>query len=57
MGPLKTEAIDFSSDFLWLDDYAFDGEQAMLKEYGALDKLVLIDLAANPDQLRYFAIS
>ncbi len=47
----KTEAIDFSKDFLWLDDYAFDGEKAMLEKNNVLQKLILIDLKSNPDQL------
>ncbi|NTW15259.1 MAG: hypothetical protein HGA38_02690 [Candidatus Moranbacteria bacterium] len=51
----KTEAIDFSSDFVWLDDYAFDGERAMLAEHGAAERLVLIDLTENPDRLREIA--
>lgn len=47
----KTEAIDFSQDFLWLDDTRFEGEQKALAEKGALDKFILIDLKANPNQL------
>lgn len=47
----KTEAIDFSQDFVWLDDYAFDGEKQILKEHHASEKLILIDLKSNPDQL------
>ena len=50
-GLWKTEAIDFGKDFIWLDDYAFDGERAMLEKNGALDKLILIDLKNKPDQL------
>ena len=47
----KTEAIDFSKDFLWLDDTQFEGEQNALAEKGALEKFILIDLKANPNQL------
>lgn len=47
----KTEGIDFSKDFLWLDDTQFEGEKNALVEKGALDKFILIDLKANPDQL------
>ena len=50
-GLWKTEAIDFVEDFIWLDDYAFDGERAMLEKNGALDKLILIDLKNKPEQL------
>lgn len=47
----KTEAIDFSKDFLWLDDTQFEGEKNALVEKGALDKFIIIDLKANPNQL------
>ncbi len=47
----KTEGIDFSKDFLWLDDTQFEGEKNALIEKGALDKFILIDLKANPNQL------
>jgi hypothetical protein len=47
----KTEGIDFSQDFLWLDDTRFEGEQNALTEKGASDKFVFIDLKANPNQL------
>ena len=47
----KTEGIDFSKDFLWLDDTQFEGEKNALVEKGALDKFILIDLKANPNQL------
>jgi hypothetical protein len=47
----KTEGIDFSKDFIWLDDYVFDGEREMLEKNNALQKLILIDLKTNPNQL------
>ncbi len=47
----KTEGIDFSKDFLWLDDTQFEGEKNALIEKGALDKFILIDLKTNPNQL------
>lgn len=47
----KTEGIDFSKDFLWLDDTQFEGEKNALIEKGALDKFILVDLKANPNQL------
>lgn len=47
----KPEAIDFSSDFFWLDDYAFEGDKKILEENQALGKLITIDLKSNPDQL------
>lgn len=47
----KTEGIDFSKDFLWLDDTQFEGEKNALIEKGALDKFILIDLKTNPNHL------
>lgn len=47
----KTEGIDWSKDFIWLDDYAFDSEKAILEKNNVLDKLILIDLKSNPNQL------
>lgn len=48
---LKTEAIDFSAPFIWLDDYAFHAEREVLAEHDAFRQLILIDLDRNPDQL------
>ena len=48
----KTEAIDFSSPFLWFDDYLFDFEKEDLIKHGALKNWVIVDLSANPNQLR-----
>ena len=36
---LKTEAINFDSDFLWLDDYLFDSEIQILKEKNKESKI------------------
>jgi hypothetical protein len=47
----KPEAIDFTQDFYWLDDYAFDGDKKILTKHQALDKLITIDIKADPDQL------
>lgn len=47
----KPEGINFYQDFFWLDDYAFDGDKQVLKEHQALDKLITVDLQANPNQL------
>jgi hypothetical protein len=40
----KTEAIDFSKDFRWIDDMVFPEEERVLKENDSEDKLVLIDM-------------
>lgn len=41
---LKTEGIDFNSDFVWLDDYPFKSEKEILKQHSCLDSLIEIDL-------------
>lgn len=38
-GVLKTDAIDFSSEFIWLDDYIMNAELAVLKENGCADMI------------------
>lgn len=50
-GLRKTDAIDFTSDFYWLDDTVFESEQAVLREKGYLDRFILIDLLSHPQQL------
>lgn len=47
----KPEGIDFSKDFFWLDDFAFEGDRKILEEHNALDKLITVDLRSNPGQL------
>jgi hypothetical protein len=41
---LKTEAIDLTSDFYWLDDSPFQAEIAYLKIHKRADRLVIINL-------------
>lgn len=41
---LKTEALDFSSKFIWLDDYIMNAELSVLKEYGRTDSVYKVDL-------------
>ena len=41
---LKTEAIDFRSDFIWLDDYPFESEKEVLKRHHKLNALIVVDL-------------
>lgn len=47
----KTEGIDFSQDFIWLDDCVFEGEKKALEEHHATEKQIMVDLQANPNQL------
>ena len=49
---MKTEGIDFSEPFLWLDDDLCPEEEAALKENQALDNFIMVDLYKNPNQLK-----
>jgi len=48
---LKTEAIDFSREFLLLDDYLMEAEKNILKSHEKLNSWIKIDLNKNPKQL------
>ena len=48
---LKTEAIDFKSDFLWVDDYVFESEKTILIHHNCLDRLILVDLEKDGNLL------
>ena len=50
-GGWKTEAIDFSAPFYWLDDNLFEPERQALVEHDALTSFIQIDLNKNPNQL------
>ena len=41
---LKTEGIDFESDFFWLDDYVFEAEKKVLEKHNCLENLILVNL-------------
>lgn len=47
----KTEAIDFSSNFLWFDDYVFEKEKQDLETNKCTDKLITINLKTGPTLL------
>ena len=49
---LKTEAIDFSEDFLWLDDDVSLKEREVLRTNGASHKLIEVDLGKDKYQLK-----
>ena len=42
---LKTEAIDFNSEFFWLDDNPFKSEIKVLEDFGMKDRLITVDLS------------
>lgn len=47
----KTDAIDFTKPFYWLDNKVSSKEERTLFEHGVLQYLVKIDLAKDPDKL------
>ncbi len=51
-GEMKTDAIDFSQRFLWLDDDLWPEELAALEKHNATDNFIMIDLNKNPNQLK-----
>ena len=44
MDGLKTEAVDFNSEFIWLDDFPFEAEKKVLNKYNRIDALIVVDL-------------
>ena len=53
---LKTEAIDFTQPFVWLDDYVFQSEMDILHENRTEDSLILVNLD-SPNELRNLMVS
>ncbi len=49
---LKTDAIDFSQNFLWFDDDLWPEELKTLEENNATGNFVMIDLAKDPEMLK-----
>lgn len=41
---LKTEAIDLNSDFIWLEDFPFESEKAVLNKANKIDSLIIVNL-------------
>ena len=48
---LKTEAIDFSTDFFWVDDFPFLAEKNILISNQCLDKLIIVNINQS-DELK-----
>ena len=48
---LKTDAIDFSKDFLWFDDYLMEVEKRVLEKNNCSEKVLLVHLKDQPDSL------
>ena len=49
---LKTEAIDFNNDFVWLEDNPFQSEIAVLKQNNCLNNLIVVDLNQSNELFR-----
>lgn len=49
---LKTNALDFNSDFIWFDDCIFDAEWKVLEKCSENQSVVQVDLRNNPAHLR-----
>lgn len=49
---LKTDAIDFSQDFLWFDDDLWPDELAVLEENNATGNFVMVNLDKDPNMLK-----
>ena len=49
---LKTEAIDFCSNFVWIDDFVFESEKKQLEEFHCIDRLILVNLQNDNELLR-----
>lgn len=50
-GALKTDAIDFSTPFAWIDDYVMGAEKKILLENNALTCLHEVNVNESPDLL------
>ena len=48
---LKTEGIDFSRKFYWIEDNPFMAEKKILKEYGCVNSLIEVNLN-RPNELK-----
>lgn len=51
----KTEAIDFSRDFFWLEPDLFDSERKVLLKHDRLHSWIKLDLVRYPNQLMNLA--
>jgi len=49
---LKTDAIDFDSDFLWFDDDLWPQELKVLEKHEAAEHFIIVDLNKDPDILQ-----
>ena len=47
----KTEGIDFTKEFKWIDDDLFEFEKEELEKHNALDSFIKVNLYDDPEQL------
>ena len=52
---MKTDGINFSEKFIWLDDDLWEDELKVLERHNATDNFILIDLKKDPNQLKTIA--
>lgn len=52
---LKTDAINFTEDFLWFDDELMPNELKVLEEHEAVEQFILVRLDEDPDMLHKLA--
>ena len=52
---MKTDGINFSEKFIWLDDDLWEDELKVLEKHNATGNFILIDLKKNPNQLKDIA--
>ena len=50
-GAMKTDALNFSEDFIWFDDYLMQVELQVLEDNNAESKHIMINLEEDPHQL------
>ena len=53
---LKTEGIDFDSNFIWLDGYPSQAEEIVLRNFGASESLIKVNLKNDGELLRVLGI-
>lgn len=53
---LKTEAIDLSQDFIWIEDYPFESEKKVLLTHNRMENLIVVDLNNGGELKRVMGI-
>jgi hypothetical protein len=51
-GELKTDAINFNTDFLWFDDDLWPDELKVLENNNSTHRFVMVNLEKDPNQLK-----